>query len=99
MCKLLHRPHGSSGWMILPSLAERATAPFWWTLSGTESWICSPTGTRRRLLPGYEPILGENGSVEIAVNRSSAYAEAAQVAAPEAVQVADRFHLLANLGM
>ncbi|MGO8947322.1 MAG: ISL3 family transposase [Ktedonobacterales bacterium] len=35
----------------------------------------------------------------ISRDRSSAYADAAQQASPQAVQVADRFHLLANLGM
>jgi len=39
------------------------------------------------------------GVAFISRDRSSAYAEAAQQAAPQAVQVADRFHLLANLGM
>ena len=39
------------------------------------------------------------GVAFISRDRSSAYTEAAMQAAPNAVQVADRFHLLANLGM
>ncbi len=39
------------------------------------------------------------GVAFVSRDRSSAYAEAAQQAAPGAVQVADRFHLLTNLGM
>ena len=42
---------------------------------------------------------GHPGVAFISRDRSSAYAEAAQQAAPGAVQVADRFHLLTNLGM
>jgi transposase len=51
-----------------------------------------------RSADGFARWLGEHPGVEIVSrDRSGEYAEAARKAAPDAVQVADRFHLLKNL--
>src|SRR3954454_12887514 len=77
-----------------PGARDAATARCWSTSSATGSWTCYLTGRPRRSRPGCARIPVSRSSRAIAPAPSDGAAQGA----PEAVQVADRWHLLRNVG-
>jgi hypothetical protein len=83
-----------SVWMTGPGVVVRVTEPSFVTWNGTDGSMSSPL----RDVASTAVWLTCYPSIEIICrDRGGEYAEAARVGAPQAVQVADRFHLSQNL--
>jgi hypothetical protein len=80
--------------MIGRGKRARSTVPCWSTLSEGSQSSCFQTGGRRLSKPGCLP----TGKLKsLAATRVGEYAAAAKKGAPQAQQIADKFHLLLNL--